>query len=147
MLFYWELVYMLFVHSMYFCWQVYSLFCHTVFSLQTDAALSRLVMIAGCSILSIFGSQFVGLPGAGITGVLVMLLIAPIRWRKRGWTLHSVSEGFSSQCSGCLKFSTSFLTDISCTKWFFGKTQFCQFVCSWDNYKQFQLWIYSIFTW
>ena len=58
--------------------------------MQTDRSRNRFVILLGCALLSVFGSNMAQFSGAGALGVLVMATVASYGWgdsEKVGWSI------------------------------------------------------------
>jgi len=64
------------------CWGVVAVFLPPS---PNPSIILRLLVLVGGSLLALFGSDVVGLPGSGALAVLVMAFVSGVGWRKQGW--------------------------------------------------------------
>ena len=61
------------------------------FLLQRFLAILRTLLLGGGGLLLVFGSEAVGLAGAGPLGCVIAAFVANRGWKAQGWTGETVS--------------------------------------------------------
>ena len=87
-------------HAILLCVKLYQIFallsftclCALFFFCQQDRSRNRFVILLGCAMFSVFGSNMAQFSGAGALGVLVLATVA-----SHGWgDIEKVSEQYTS---------------------------------------------------
>ena len=81
------------------------------FSMQSDRSRNRFVILLGCALLSVFGSNMAQFSGAGALGVLVMATVASYGWGDSEKVGQSVMK--SMPASIALEYHDMFLLQSS----------------------------------